>query len=106
MHSLEIQSTAAKGVLVLPPRIKARRAGSGSGSDQRVPGKKVTCRHQRQELLDYLVAGGLSHRSACRLLDLNRSTFQYKPRPDRNAELREQLRAFSEKKRRRGSVKA
>jgi len=56
--------------------------------------------------LDYLVAGGLSHRGACRLLSLNRSTFQYKPRPDRNAELREQLHTFSKKKSRRGSVKA
>jgi putative transposase len=52
------------------------------------------------------MTGGLSHRGACRLLDLNRSTFQYKPRPDRNTQLREQLHAFSEKKRRRGSVKA
>lgn len=31
---------------------------------------------------------------------------QYQPRPDKNVALREQLRAFSEKKRRRGSVKA
>jgi len=40
------------------------------------------------------------------LLSWNRSTFQYQRRPDHNAELREQLRAFSETKRRRGSRKA
>ena len=45
-------------------------------------------------------------RHACRFLSLNRSTFQYQPRPDRNASLREQRHSFSEKKRRRGSVKA
>jgi putative transposase len=39
-------------------------------------------------------------------LKVNRSTFQYKPRPDHNAVLREQLRAFAQKKRRQGSVKA
>lgn len=66
----------------------------------------MTDRQQRQELLDFLIQGGRSHRGACRLLELNRSTFQYQSRPDRNANLREQLHAFSEKKRRRGSVKA
>lgn len=45
-------------------------------------------------------------RHACRLMKWNRSSFQYQPRPDHNAELREQLRAFSFKKRRHGSVKA
>lgn len=63
-------------------------------------------RTQQQDLLDFLVGRGLSLRRACRLLEWNRSTFQYQPRPDRNAELREQLRTFSQTKRRRGSVKA
>ena len=39
-------------------------------------------------------------------MDVNRSTLQYRPRPDHNADLREQLHAFSHKKRRRGAVKA
>ena len=54
----------------------------------------------------FLIGRGISGRRACRLLDLNRSTLQYTPRPDHNAALREQLRDFAQKKRRRGSVKA
>jgi transposase InsO family protein len=57
-------------------------------------------------LLDLLKERGLSERQVCRLLGLNRSTIQYRPRPDKNAQLRAQLRAFADKKRRRGSVKA
>lgn len=63
-------------------------------------------REEQRHLLDFLIAGGLSLRHACRLLQYNRSTFQYQKKPDPNAALREQLRSFSEKKRRRGSVKA
>jgi putative transposase len=57
-------------------------------------------------LLDFLITHGFSLRHACRLLEWNRSTFQYQPRPDPNTALREELRAFSERKRRRGSRKA
>ena len=55
---------------------------------------------------DFLVERGFSLRHACRLLGWNRSTFQYQPRPDKNASIRERLRDFAEKKRRRGSKKA
>jgi len=48
---------------------------------------------------------GVSQRYACRLLRLNRSTFQYQPRPDRNAELPQQLHA-SQRRRRWGFRKA
>lgn len=57
-------------------------------------------------MLDFLITRDFSLRHACRLLEWNRSTFQYQPHPDRNAALREELRAFSESKRRRGSLKA
>jgi putative transposase len=57
-------------------------------------------------LLAFLLAGGLSERRACRLLEFNRSTFQYQPRPDRNASLREHLQNFARCKRRRGYLKA
>jgi putative transposase len=33
----------------------------------------------------------LSERTACRLLGVERSSYRYEPRPDRNAELREEL---------------
>jgi putative transposase len=34
---------------------------------------------------------GLSERTACKLLDVERSSYRYEPRPDRNAALREEL---------------
>ena len=34
---------------------------------------------------------GLSERTACKLLDMERSSYRYEPRPDRNAELRSEL---------------
>ena len=54
----------------------------------------------------HLQQRGLSQRAACRYAGVNRSTMQYQPRPERNADLRAQLRAFADKKRRRGAVKA
>lgn len=63
-------------------------------------------REAAREALSFLRERGLSERYACRLLGLNRSTYQYHARPDRNQALREELRAFSEKKRRRGYRKA
>ena len=33
----------------------------------------------------------MSERTACKLLDVERSSYRYEPRPDRNAELREEL---------------
>jgi len=57
-------------------------------------------------VLSFLCERGLSQRAACRYLNLNRSTFQYQARPDRNVELRTQLQAFAEQKRRRGYRKA
>jgi putative transposase len=56
--------------------------------------------------MGFLVRRGVSERRVCRLMEWNRSTFQYQSRPDQNVELREQLRAFAQSKPRRGSVKA
>ena len=44
----------------------------------------------------------LSERDACRLLDVDRSTYRYEPRPDRNAKLREALRETADRHRRFG----
>lgn len=38
---------------------------------------------------------GLKHRRACRVFELNRFTWWYQPRPDRNVELRSRLRELS-----------
>jgi putative transposase len=44
----------------------------------------------------------LSERHACKLLELDRSTYRYEPRPDRNGELREALVALARQKTRYG----
>jgi putative transposase len=44
----------------------------------------------------------LSERQACKLLELDRSTYRYEPRPDRNGELREALVALARQKTRYG----
>lgn len=49
---------------------------------------------------------GVSQRRACQIVGLHRSTLHYQARPDRNGELRQQLRAFARKRRRWGYRKA
>jgi putative transposase len=44
----------------------------------------------------------LSERQACKLLGVDRSTYRYEPRPDRNAELREELLKLARQKPRYG----
>src|SRR5208282_5794014 len=44
----------------------------------------------------------LSERTACKLLGVERSSYRYEPRPDRNAELREQLVTLARQKPRYG----
>jgi putative transposase len=44
----------------------------------------------------------LSERTACKLLDVERSSYRYEPRPDRNAELREELSKLAQQKPRYG----
>ena len=45
---------------------------------------------------------GLSERGACKLLELERTSYRYEPRPDRNAELRVELVALARQKPRYG----
>ena len=45
---------------------------------------------------------GVSERRACKLLEITRATYRYEPRPDRNAELREELVALARQKPRYG----
>ena len=45
---------------------------------------------------------GLSERTACKLLDLERGSYRYEPRPDRNAELRSELLVLARQKPRYG----
>ncbi len=61
---------------------------------------------ERRHLVCFLVERRISQRRACFLASLCRATLQYRPRPDRNASLREQLRSFAQKRSRWGFRKA
>ncbi len=45
----------------------------------------------REDVAFSVAAHRLSERTACKLLGVERSSYRYEPRPDRNAELREEL---------------
>jgi hypothetical protein len=45
----------------------------------------------RRDVALLMAEHGLAERYACRLLAVDRSTYRYEPRPDRNAKLREAL---------------
>lgn len=57
-------------------------------------------------LVAYLREKGVSERRACQMAHLHRSTCRYEPRPDRNADLREKLRDFAQRRKRWGFRKA
>jgi len=40
----------------------------------------------------------MSERQACKLLDLDRTSYRYQPKPERNAELRAELIALARQK--------
>jgi putative transposase len=56
----------------------------------------VTVAEQR-DAVHFLVVHGVSQRRACALVQLHRSTFQYQPRPNRNAELERQLQELAQR---------
>jgi putative transposase len=51
---------------------------------------------------EVIATHGLSQRRACGLIEITRRSFRRAPRPDRNAELRQRLRALAEQRRRWG----
>jgi putative transposase len=54
-------------------------------------------RAECRDAVRFLVAYGLSLSRACAVVHLPRATFQYQPRPDRNAELQAQVQALAAK---------
>jgi putative transposase len=56
----------------------------------------------REEVAFVSAEHGLSERTACKLLGVERSSYRYEPRPDRNAELREELLKLARQKPRYG----
>lgn len=58
----------------------------------------------RRHVVEYIKqTHSLSERRACKLSSLDRSSFRYKPKPDRNAELRIRLKDLAEQRRKFGS---
>jgi len=57
---------------------------------------------RRQDVALVVAEYGYSERQACKLMDVDRSSYRYQPRPDRNAALREQLLALARQKPRYG----
>src|ERR1700720_622115 len=64
----------------------ARRGAEGGN-----PKKRLELAGLREEVAVALVDFGLSKRTACKLLGVERSSYRYEPRPDRNIALREEL---------------
>ena len=64
----------------------ARRGAEGSD-----PKKRLELAGLREEVAFVSVEFRLSERTACKLLGVERSSYRYEPRPDRNIELREEL---------------
>jgi putative transposase len=56
----------------------------------------------RREAVPFLLTWGLSPRRACNLLGLHRATFQHQARPDRDAELAQQIPALAQRHQRYG----
>jgi len=56
----------------------------------------------RRDVALVMAEHALGERYACRLLEIDRSTYRYEPRPDRNAELREALLLLARQKPRYG----
>lgn len=58
----------------------------------------------RRHVVEYIKqTHSLSERRACKLSSLDRSSFRYQPKPDKNAELRVRLRELAEQRRKFGS---
>jgi putative transposase len=64
----------------------SRRGAEGSD-----PKKRLELAGLREEVVFVSVEFRLSERTACKLLGMERSSYRYEPRPDRNTALREEL---------------
>ena len=64
-------------------------------ADDGDPKKRLELVSARRDVALVMAEHGLAERYACRLLEVDRSTYRYEPRPDRNAKLREALLALA-----------
>ena len=77
------------------PQAAARRARPGSRCTQEIHRKKSLTVGEQREAVGFLVTHGVSQRRACALVNLQRSTFRYQARPDRDPALAEQVQNLS-----------
>src|ERR1700730_10555632 len=64
--------------------------GQGSAQGDRAK-KRLELAGLRTDVAFAMEQYEMSERQACKLVDLDRSSYRYKPRPDHNAELRQEL---------------
>ncbi len=64
--------------------------------------KRVELVSARRGVAFVMAKYGLSERQACKLLEVDRSSYRYEARPDRNSELRKRLVVRAQKKPRYG----
>ena len=53
--------------------------------------KRLDLANLREDVAFALAEHGVSERRACKLLGVDQASYRYEPKPDRNAELREEL---------------
>jgi hypothetical protein len=80
----------------------ARQNPRQRGAEDGNPKKRVELVSARRDVALLVAEHQLSERQACRLLDLDRSTYRYEARPDSNSQLREALLALARQRPRYG----
>src|ERR1700731_3371185 len=88
------RGAAAEGDGRREPSSEASGCGTESarrGAEGGDPKKRVELAGLREEVAFVSVEFRLSERTACKLLGVERSSYRYEPRPDRNIALREEL---------------
>ena len=79
------------------------RSQSGQGgADHGHTKKRLELVSARRDVALVMAEHAIAERYACRLLEVDRSTYRYEPRPDRNAKLREALWAVAKQQPRYG----
>jgi putative transposase len=81
----------------------AGRGPARKRSDQGSPSKKVVTAPARREVVRIMKDRGMSERHALRVVGMSASALRYAPRPDGNAELRQQIVQMAQRHRRYGA---
>jgi putative transposase len=99
------EARAAQGTRRREPAAEAhgRRPPLGQrGAEIGDPKKRLELVGQRKNAAHVIAEFGMTERQACKLLDLDRTSYHYQPKPERDAELRAELIALARQKPRYG----